>query len=125
MRAEPRGEVPASAEMAEPRAPATAEQVEAAWSDPKLANVLYHDWEAGTYDEKWSISFDQRCIDYARDRFAHVGGTHGWPYTTSLELGCGTGFFTLNLKLAGGRGPAISVGAGRSPRSSAVTRACR
>ncbi len=80
---------------------ASAAEVEAAWGDPKLANVLYHDWEAGTYDEKWSISFDERCIDYARDRFAHVAGTSGWPYPTSLELGCGTGFFTLNLKLAG------------------------
>jgi SAM-dependent methyltransferase len=90
-----------AAPAAVPTPHATAEQVEAAWSDPKLANVLYHDWEAGTYDEKWSISFDQRCIDYARGRFAHVGGTGGWPYARSLELGCGTGFFTLNLKLAG------------------------
>jgi SAM-dependent methyltransferase len=80
---------------------ATADQVRAAWKDPKLANVLYHDWEAGSYDEKWSISFDQRCIDYARDRFVHVAGTEGWPYGTALELGCGTGFFLLNLKLAG------------------------
>ncbi|MFN2519100.1 MAG: class I SAM-dependent methyltransferase [Jatrophihabitantaceae bacterium] len=80
---------------------ASAEQVAAAWEDPKLANVLYHDWEAGSYDEKWSISFDKRCIDYARDRFAHVAGRAGWPYRTSLELGCGTGFFTLNLMLAG------------------------
>ena len=84
-----------------PNPHATAEEIEAAWSDPKLANILYHDWEAGTYDEKWSISFDQRCIDYARERFEHVAGTEGWPYATSLELGCGTGFFTLNLKLAG------------------------
>ena len=80
---------------------ASAEQVKAAWKDAKLATVLYHDWEAGTYDEKWSISFDERCTDYARDRFAHVAGRAGWPYRTSLELGCGTGFFTLNLKLAG------------------------
>jgi ubiquinone/menaquinone biosynthesis C-methylase UbiE len=86
---------------AAPKPTATAEQIEAAWHDPKLANVLYHDWEAGTYDEKWSISFDQRCIDYARDRFEHVAGRAGWPYGSSLELGCGTGFFTLNLKLAG------------------------
>jgi ubiquinone/menaquinone biosynthesis C-methylase UbiE len=84
-----------------PNPNASAEEVAAAWHDPKLANILYHDWEAGTYDEKWSISFDQRCIDYARDRFAHVAGTEGWPYLSSLELGCGTGFFTLNLKLAG------------------------
>ena len=27
-----------------------------------------------TYDEKWSISFDERCIDYARDRFVAVAG---------------------------------------------------
>ena len=90
-----------TASEAAPHPHASAAEVEAAWSDPKLANVLYHDWEAGTYDEKWSISFDQRCIDYARDRFAHVAGAAGWPYARSLELGCGTGFFTLNLKLAG------------------------
>jgi SAM-dependent methyltransferase len=84
-----------------PQPHASAEDVEAAWSDPKLANILYHDWEAGTYDEKWSISFDQRCIDYAVDRFAHVAGRAGWPYARSLELGCGTGFFTLNLQLGG------------------------
>jgi ubiquinone/menaquinone biosynthesis C-methylase UbiE len=83
------------------RPEATAEQVEAAWSDNKLAQVLYHDWEASTYDEKWSISYDERCIDYARDRFAAVAGTDGWPYGRSLEIGAGTGFFTLNLKLAG------------------------
>jgi ubiquinone/menaquinone biosynthesis C-methylase UbiE len=84
-----------------PNPHATADEVAAAFNDPKLANILYHDWEAGTYDEKWSISFDERCIEYARDRFAHVAGRAGWPYRKSLELGCGTGFFTLNLKLAG------------------------
>jgi ubiquinone/menaquinone biosynthesis C-methylase UbiE len=82
-------------------AAATEEQVEAAWSDNKLAQVLYHDWEASTYDEKWSISYDERCIDYARDRFVAVAGDDGWPYGKSLEIGAGTGFFTLNLKLAG------------------------
>ncbi|MEQ7008027.1 methyltransferase domain-containing protein [Actinopolymorpha sp. B17G11] len=84
-----------------PNPNASAEEVEAAWGDPKLANVLYHDWEAQTYDDKWSISFDERCISYARDRFVAVAGAAGWPYATSLEVGCGTGFFTLNLKQAG------------------------
>ncbi|HEX7355116.1 MAG TPA: class I SAM-dependent methyltransferase [Mycobacteriales bacterium] len=79
----------------------TRAEVEAARSDPKLANVLYHDWEAATYDEKWSISYDERCIAYARDRFAKIAGTDGWPYGKALELGCGTGFFLLNLKQAG------------------------
>ncbi len=82
-------------------AEATAADVRAAWDDPKLANVLYHDWEASTYDEKWSISFDQRCIDYAHDRFVHVAGDVEQPYPKALEIGCGTGFFLLNLRLAG------------------------
>jgi ubiquinone/menaquinone biosynthesis C-methylase UbiE len=82
-------------------APATPEEVEAARHDPKRANILYHDWEAGSYDEKWSISYDERCIQYARDRFVRVAGTAGWPYPTALEVGCGTGFFLLNLMQAG------------------------
>jgi ubiquinone/menaquinone biosynthesis C-methylase UbiE len=82
--------------------PATADQVTAAYADNKLAQVLYHDWEAQTYDGKWSISFDQRCIDYARDRFeAITGAPDPLPYGTALELGAGTGFFSLNLKQAG------------------------
>jgi len=82
--------------------PATAEQVTAAFADNKLAQVLYHDWEAQTYDGKWSISFDSRCIDYARGRFEAITGTPDpLPYGTALELGAGTGFFSLNLKQAG------------------------
>lgn len=77
------------------------EDVERAWHDTKLAQVVYHDWEAKTYDDKWSISFDQRCIDYARDRFVAIAGTEGWPYAKALEIGAGTGFFSLNLRQAG------------------------
>lgn len=84
-----------------PTAVPTAQDIERAWTDPKLANVLYHDWEASTYDEKWSISYDERCIDYARDRFVAVAGREGWPYAEALELGSGTGFFLLNLMQAG------------------------
>jgi ubiquinone/menaquinone biosynthesis C-methylase UbiE len=94
--------------------PASAAEVEAAWQDSRLANVLYHDWEAANYDQKWSISFDQRCIDYARDRFTHIAGSTGWPYGDALELGCGTGFFLLNLMQAGvaTRGHLTDVSAG-------------
>lgn len=73
-----------------------------AYDDNKLAQVLYHDWEAQTYDSKWSISFDRRCNDYARDRFVAISGKpEPWPYAKALELGAGTGFFSLNLKQAG------------------------
>jgi SAM-dependent methyltransferase len=84
-----------------PRPHATAEEVAAARHDRKLANVLYHDWEAASYDDKWSISYDERCITYAADRFRHAAGDDRWPYGRALELGCGTGFFLLNLMQGG------------------------
>lgn len=95
---------PATVDDPAPTPHATAEEVEAARSDPKLANVLYHDWEADSYDQKWSISYDQRCIDYALGRFRLVVGSADaacWPYRHALELGSGTGFFLLNLMQGG------------------------
>lgn len=68
--------------------------------DVKQKQSAYHDWEAGTYDEKFSISYDQRCIDYARERFLKaVPG--GLRYGRVLEVGAGTGFFIINLWQAG------------------------
>lgn len=84
-----------------PNPHATADEVQAAYHDPKLANVLYHDWEAGTYDEKWSISYDERCISYATEVFNAVAGTQDQPYGHAMELGSGTGFFLLNLMQGG------------------------
>ncbi|OJZ75159.1 SAM-dependent methyltransferase [Mycobacterium paraffinicum] len=87
-----------------PNPHATAEEVEAARHDSKLAQVLYHDWEAESYDEKWSISYDQRCVDYARDCFDAIVPAEvqrELPYDRALELGCGTGFFLLNLIQSG------------------------
>lgn len=84
-----------------PNPHATEAQVQAALSDNKLAQVLYHDWEAETYDDKWSISYDERCIAYARGRFDAVVPNAPLPYERALELGCGTGFFLLNLMQSG------------------------
>ena len=66
--------------------------------------MLYHDWEAESYDEKWSISYDKRCIDYARGRFDAIvpeEDQRKLPYDRALELGCGSGFFLLNLIQSG------------------------
>ena len=80
----------------------TIDKVEAAWQDAKLANVVYHDWEAETYDDKWSISYDDRCISYARDLFDQAVGAEEWQQVDrALEVGGGTGFFLLNLMQAG------------------------
>ena len=90
-----------------PNPHATAEQVAAARHDSKLAQVLYHDWEAENYDQKWSISYDERCIEYARGRFdaivpaEELAGREVPLYEHALELGCGTGFFLLNLMQSG------------------------
>ena len=97
-------EVPPVAGQPAPNPHATAEEVEAARHDSKLAQVLYHDWEAESYDDKWSISYDKRCVDYARDLFDATVPTEelrDLPYDRALELGCGSGFFLLNLIQAG------------------------
>ena len=67
--------------------------------DPKTANVLYHDAAARSYDEKWAISFDERCIDYVRTRAERMLPEP--RYGKVLEVGAGTGFFLLNLWQAG------------------------
>ena len=67
--------------------------------DAKTANIVYHDWEAKNYDDKWSISFDERCISYAREKFLKVAPEK--RYGRVLEIGAGTGFFIINLAQAG------------------------
>ncbi len=106
MQQEPEPAAGTAASQVAARPVASAAEVAAAFEDTKLAQVLYHDWEATAYDEKWSIGFDDRCIAYARDRFAAVVGpavlaAEARPYARALELGAGTGFFSLNLKQAG------------------------
>ena len=71
------------------------------WSlDIKAQQQLYHDWESRSYESKFSISYDQRCIDYARNRFRKVV-PEGAGFGRVLEVGAGTGFFLINLALAG------------------------
>lgn len=81
------------------------EQFDLAKGDPKLANIVYHDWESESYDQKWSISYDQRCVDYARNCFDHavpraIQG-NDLAHARVIELGSGTGFFLLNLMQSG------------------------
>src|SRR6478735_9033244 len=51
-------------------------------------NRRYHDVAAETYDSKWGISFGE------------IGHQPG-PFAHSLEIGAGTGYFSLNLLQTG------------------------
>jgi ubiquinone/menaquinone biosynthesis C-methylase UbiE len=76
------------------------DDVETSQMDMKQKQSAYHDWEAGNYDEKFSISYDERCIEYARERFLKAVPA-GLKYGRVLEVGSGTGFFLINLWQAG------------------------
>lgn len=72
--------------------------VETSAMDIKQKQAKYHDYEASTYDSKFGITYDDRCIDYARQRYRKVM-PEGRLEGRVLELGAGTGFFTVNLAL--------------------------
>lgn len=82
-----------------PTPPAPA-RPEPAALDIKAKQRAYHDYEARTYEDKFSISYDERCISYARERFRKVVD-EGETFGRVLEVGAGTGFFLINLALAG------------------------
>jgi len=65
------------------------------------ANTRYHDVAAGHYDSKWGIDFGEvgRAQVLAKVRKALGREPSRWP--RSLEIGSGTGYFTLNLMSAG------------------------
>ena len=65
------------------------------------ANTRYHDVAADHYDAKWGIDFGElgQAQVLAKVRRA-LGGDPG-RFERSLEIGAGTGYFTLNLLRAG------------------------
>ncbi len=73
--------------------------------DMKAKQAAYHDYEAQTYEGKFGITYDQRCIDYAVERFRKVMepaiGPDPKVFGRVLEVGAGTGFFSINLFLGG------------------------
>jgi ubiquinone/menaquinone biosynthesis C-methylase UbiE len=65
------------------------------------ANTRYHDVAAGHYDAKWGIDFGEigraQVLAKVRKALRREPGR----YRRSLEIGSGTGYFTLNLLGAG------------------------
>lgn len=64
-------------------------------------NARYHDGAAIDYDSKWSIKFDARSQAIVAGKLEHALGRSPGRFERSLEIGAGTGYFTLNLLRAG------------------------
>jgi ubiquinone/menaquinone biosynthesis C-methylase UbiE len=65
------------------------------------ANTRYHDVAADHYDSKWGIDFGEIGRSQVSTKVRKALGGEPPRYGRSLEIGSGTGYFTLNLLLAG------------------------
>jgi ubiquinone/menaquinone biosynthesis C-methylase UbiE len=67
----------------------------------KDANVRYHDIAAGEYDAKWGISFEEKAREQVVGKLRKALGKPIGTFDRALEVGAGTGYFSLNLMRAG------------------------
>jgi ubiquinone/menaquinone biosynthesis C-methylase UbiE len=64
-------------------------------------NRRYHDVAADEYDGKWGISFGEIGRQQVLGKVTKLLGEQPGPFERSLEIGAGTGYFTLNLMQEG------------------------
>lgn len=67
----------------------------------KQANARYHDAAAGRYDTKWGIDFGEIGRRQVLTKLAKALGREPGRYAEALEVGAGTGYFSINLLSAG------------------------
>jgi ubiquinone/menaquinone biosynthesis C-methylase UbiE len=68
----------------------------------KEVNERYHDAAASSYDSKWGIDFGAVGQNQVTRKLRKaLGGWPADPFRDALEIGAGTGYFTLNLAQAG------------------------
>jgi ubiquinone/menaquinone biosynthesis C-methylase UbiE len=60
-------------------------------------NRRYHDVAAEDYDAKWGISFGEIGRRQVLGKVSKLLGPAPGPFARSLEIGAGTGYFSLNL----------------------------
>ena len=65
------------------------------------ANTRYHDVAADHYDSKWGIDFGDIGAQQVLAKVHKALGREPTRWGRSLEIGSGTGYFTLNLMRAG------------------------
>jgi ubiquinone/menaquinone biosynthesis C-methylase UbiE len=64
----------------------------------KDVNTRYHDAAADEYDAKWGIDFGEIGQEQVRQKLVKaLGGLDGRSFGDALEIGSGTGYFSLNL----------------------------
>jgi ubiquinone/menaquinone biosynthesis C-methylase UbiE len=62
------------------------------------ANVRYHDAAAASYDAKWGIDLGASGQAQVRAKIEKaLGGWPAEPFEHGLEIGAGTGYFSLNM----------------------------
>src|ERR1700704_2404649 len=70
--------------------------------DIRDVNTRYHDVAAASYDSKWGIDFGSVGQAQVLGKLGKLLGAHlNRGFERSLEIGAGTGYFSLNLLQAG------------------------
>jgi ubiquinone/menaquinone biosynthesis C-methylase UbiE len=77
-------------------------------------NIRYHDAAARHYDGKWGVSFDEIGAAQVLGKLRKLLGPSPGPFADALEVGAGTGYFSINLLRAGvvGRATATDISPG-------------
>jgi ubiquinone/menaquinone biosynthesis C-methylase UbiE len=83
-------------------APATTDRI-------REVNIRYHDLAAADYDAKWGIDYGEAGQTQVTGKLAKALGGEPGRYERALEIGAGTGYFTLNLLRAGLIGEAVAA----------------
>jgi len=83
-------------------APATTDKI-------RDVNIRYHDLAASDYDAKWGIDYGRSGQAQVTGKLAKALGSEPGSYGRALEIGAGTGYFTLNLRRAGVIGEAVAT----------------
>jgi ubiquinone/menaquinone biosynthesis C-methylase UbiE len=73
------------------------------------ANIRYHDAAARGYDSKWAIDYGEIGARQVLGKLSKALGRPPGRYARALEIGAGTGYFSLNLLQQGVIGKAVAT----------------
>jgi ubiquinone/menaquinone biosynthesis C-methylase UbiE len=73
------------------------------------ANIRYHDAAARGYDSKWAIDYGEIGARQVLGKLSKALGRRPGRYERALEIGAGTGYFSLNLLQQGVIGEVVAT----------------